>query len=30
MKVALEQVLIDQYRRTPQIVLRNRNQLKVE
>ena len=30
MKVALEQVLIEQYRGTPQIVLRNRSQLKVE
>jgi hypothetical protein len=30
MKVALEQVLIDQYQRTPEMVLRDRVQLKVE
>jgi len=30
MKVALEQVLIEQYRGMPQIVLRDRSQLKEE
>jgi hypothetical protein len=30
MKVALEQVLIEQYQGTPQVVLRDRGQLEVE
>ena len=30
MKAALEQILIEHYRGTPQIVLRDRGQLKVE
>jgi len=30
MKVALEQVLIEQYRGTPEMVLRERSQLMIE